>query len=557
MAEPFEGEIRIVGAMESANQVDSLEKSVRRFNQTTGSTSRQTGKASRFFQKFGKSNKELGRSIGGTINEVSELGLGFAALAPQARQLGIAFAGAGNTAVTLGGSMGPIGAIVGTLIATVPSLVAQFVDLSGSMSDSATQAEKFLDAISKTSKTLKAIREEEEIRAGGAAVQKQAAALVAAQEEVLRIQKEISEVERGQRTGGGLLGGDPSDLGKLIELKRELKAAKEEAKKLDRALRRSEADVAPGLPTTPEARRAALRAGEADIARSAAIGAEAANDNENVTTAGGRGGSSSRQRRAPLAGGTSETTPGETLDTIGAILDMEREREDTARRLATIHERDAEAIASMHERQEGLSSEILRTRDHAALLNDEQLSLAEQARRAAREVRQAAQTAQEKAEEQREQEKRRIDAAFAETTSLISGLTEALISGEEGAIKSYLKAQAKRWGLEALEQTALGISKLLVPGRQAEAANHFVSAGMFGGLAAAAGAGSAAASGGGGGQAQEGGSGPGQRPESTGGAGQGGGGTTIVNVNSPVPEVELGRTIERARRAAQRAGVAA
>jgi hypothetical protein len=70
-----------------------------------------------------QAQKNQARGMAENINLASELGLGFAALSPQARMVGLSFATAGNNAFALASSLGPVGVIVGTMVGVLPQLI--------------------------------------------------------------------------------------------------------------------------------------------------------------------------------------------------------------------------------------------------------------------------------------------------------------------------------------------------------------------------------------------------------------------------------------------------
>lgn len=249
------------------------------------------------------------------------------------------------------------------------------------------------------------------------------------------------------------------------------------------------------------------------------------------------------------AGGTRKK-PGEPVGAEEVDLDQLARQLEDENAIADARERQLDALEIANRWHARNVREVERQKAAAQEFKAELSDTSRKAMDLARMFEQMAEEQRNQQEEQREEQQRTMESGVKSGMDVITGLGKAIASSQEDALQEWLKAQAKRWGFKALEETALGIATLIM--NPPEASTHFIAAGMFGGLAAAAGAGSAAA-GGGASKGGAAGSQAGTAPESSPGGGRDrGGGTTIVNVNSPVPEVELGRTTARAMRAANR-----
>lgn len=141
-----------------------------------------------------------------------------------------------------------------------------------------------------------------------------------------------------------------------------------------------------------------------------------------------------------------------------------------------------------------------------------------------------------------------------EAVSILGDAIQMQVKGEKKfgkalkqSLGEWLKGFAKQQALQGAVQLAMGIGKVFIPGKQAEAAGHFASGAQHIAIAAAAGGGGAAMSGGGGGGGGSS-AGPSAGPSSDNGGGDGGG-SVVININTPMPEAEVGETMARADRA--------
>jgi len=116
MAEPVEFEIKVLGGEQARREVQKFVDQLNR----AGADAKG---AARGFALFGDAGKESGRKLGLTVNQLTEFGLGVGTLNPKLRELSIQLASAGNSAVTMGASMGPIGVAIALVVSVLPGMI--------------------------------------------------------------------------------------------------------------------------------------------------------------------------------------------------------------------------------------------------------------------------------------------------------------------------------------------------------------------------------------------------------------------------------------------------
>lgn len=258
---------------------------------------------------------------------------------------------------------------------------------------------------------------------------------------------------------------------------------------------------------------------------------------------GGGGGMSraEREKQAALAAQTAQMDKQEAIlermrEERVQMVELERKELELMRQAAEEEERRLQAIKELQDALERKAREEddRRKRDEMDQQAKRLAVLEDQAKR------------EEELEKQREE---RRTAGYMAASAALAGSIQMAIEGRKSEIDEYLKGVAISETIEGLKALALiplfsFTNPAAVAGAAASAGQHFAVAAIAGG-----GAGIASAAGGGGkGSADK-----AENVSSGADSGGGGGGDTyVININSPMPEAEIGRMQDRASRAARR-----
>jgi hypothetical protein len=526
MAQPVEFEIR-VDEGQALRDLQRLEKQLEDVGSATTRTAGAATKGAQATKALGDSSREAGRKLGMQVNEVSELLLGFGALNPKLRETTLSFATAGNSAVTLGASMGPVGVAIAGLSAALPLLIRLFMD-SG---EEAREAASGFDAM--TASLDEAISKVRELDAARAQEQRRAMGVQTVDEtrgDVLiaqgRVGSQQARLERALRSAGldpsaaqniaamgdgsaarrrltntfAASGGSVDDLnGLLIQLDRVVDAREE----LTDAVHRQ-----------ADAQRDLLEGQMEEFEVAQAIAAE----EEAARSTRSRGGRRGGRSRGPSAGDQPLT-----LDNLET--ELEGNAADTIAGITTPEAVRAAALAE----ELDLRKEIASLQGQAAL--DEAMAA----------ERQAAKVKLTQAELETEREMARTEAELAKTQSQAFDLVN---QGSEAAFELFNAQEGEKELIRGAIQVAQAIGAYPdgfgIAQHGIAAALHFANAAKLG-------------VGGGGGGAPIPSAGQTARatppPGFGGGGDSGGGGTTVMNFNSPVPEALIGQYQRRADRA--------
>ena len=193
--------VRQTGAEDTAKALMQVEGALGEVAEGNSRVAATAPATSRGFFSVSEAAKQKGRRMAETVNLTSELALGFGQLNPKLGQAAIAFAGAGNNAFALANAMGPVGVVLGTIIALAPTFINWLTDTEDGAEAAAGSLGEFNDALleaaSAARETRQALEELQAMRAGSGSVDEQTDFLIGAKsvlQETQQVRHELRAV---------------------------------------------------------------------------------------------------------------------------------------------------------------------------------------------------------------------------------------------------------------------------------------------------------------------------------------------------------------------------
>lgn len=126
VAEELQIAVEVTGAQNAAAALEKVDKAVIDMAENSLRASKATAQAGNSFIKTGAAGKAQAYAMAGQVNTAAELIYNFSILSPATRQFGTAMVMAGGSAFAFAGALGPIGVIGGTLVGIIPGLISLF-----------------------------------------------------------------------------------------------------------------------------------------------------------------------------------------------------------------------------------------------------------------------------------------------------------------------------------------------------------------------------------------------------------------------------------------------
>lgn len=522
MAEPVEFEIRVDEgeAIRDLQRLEAKLEGVGRASERMGTAS---GKSAKATKGLSKASKAAGRDLGMQVNEVTEMMMGLGALNPRLREVSMGFAMAGNSAVTMGASMGPIGVLVAGITMGLPPLIALINDSGDAAEDAASGFDAMTASLNDAISRLRELDElDKQYRRRESGQQSTEEARADRLRAAGQVQSRQRDLERRLRD----LGIDPSTA-QNVAAGGDTAGTRQRIGFLARAVgadREGLEQAIAALDRLGDARDEVTAATERQVAAQERLNTEREREktDEQTQRAERERSASSRSRgRSGRSRGVSAQDSPLTLDSLETEL-----AGNAASTIAGIDTPEAVRLQQLEEERE-IQKELVALQGQAAY------------EEAQAQLRQAAKNKLAEEELQTEQEKARVEAELqatkAKTFDLVNqGVDTALdiFEANEGTKELILGASQIAQAIGSYPD-GFGIAQHGI-----SAALHFANAAKLG------------VGGGGGGAAVP--SPNASRPTPPpgfGGGGNHGSGTTVMNFNSPVPEALMGQYQRRAERA--------
>ncbi len=558
MAEKLEFELDVKGASKVETALKKVEDRLKRLESTQkkvskaakGSASAQAT-AAKGMGAVDKATKAANLNLAHSVNNMTELTFAMSQAVPGMQQFGTSIAMAGNSAFMMISKMGALGVAFGAVQALLPVIVGQFGDLFSTFEDGLGKADAIRDKVDALTDSIRAQREaiadyqqdltelsEQELEARQADAEAMLDVVRGQDEhfrERIRQLAELtgSEKER-EKAIEDMLEGRRSVVSDLTDLEQQA-LANELAIRNEGVRRIMEIEQEKTRRLIEEAQNRAAELANIEAQSSGVLlpvghGSVLAPPEEPAKPTR-RGGGGRRRGPDPFAILQGDLTPQAGVSAAEAAA-ME----------ADIRARKFEEERDFREMEADADAARLAALEQQSQLLEDQIFSKEK-------------MIEEERRQQSELDRHLKSAAKFGDIGREAGqiLVSALKDGPEAALEAWLEGEAIKNTILALEQTAMGIGKMFVPGGQAEAVGHFTSAAKHGVVAALAGGGAAIAGsggGGGGGGASDTGNTRPSEPSGRGGGSSNEPGTTVINVNSPISSMaELGRHVNKAERA--------